>query len=263
MLFKTELKRRFIDIITSRRFMLLFALQLIFLLAIFGTTSFYQIKILEDVSGVLENLDQANFDPTQIQAGTPILESLAGTTQAYDKMMGHLKEFALIMLLIFATIYPLLWYYVYRITKIQNTNLRPKRFYLKFQIINLLSAFVLLSIIVLLYLYNQNNLSQESISNIGKIILASFLIIHYFWIIAISNLHLPPKKLVKRWNQEVFKIKNVISFLIIIIILTVSLFALYFLIPISTLVSIMTIILFIAFLAGSKVYWLINFSPQQ
>ena len=74
-------------------FIILILLQIIFLVSLSLLTITYQVKILESAKGVIEPLQEANFDPESIQAGQPFTKEMASIYTNYRSMMSNIKIF--------------------------------------------------------------------------------------------------------------------------------------------------------------------------
>src|SRR3989338_6024973 len=92
---KEGLKKTWLNIKEHKYlFFLIVFLQIVLLIALAGFTYNYQLKILENARGVIEPLEQANYNATSIEAGMPFTTDMLKVYQNYQEMKKNI--FALI-----------------------------------------------------------------------------------------------------------------------------------------------------------------------
>ena len=74
-------------------FILIVIVQIILLILLFWLTITYQIKIFQDVQGLLTPLQNANYDPASIQEGQPFLKDIRTLQQSYTHLRKDVTQY--------------------------------------------------------------------------------------------------------------------------------------------------------------------------
>ena len=107
---KRGLRRTFASIKDHKiLFGIVFLLQLLFLVSFLSVAIYYQVKLLEDASGIIEPLEKANYNAEMIQEGAPFTEDYLRVFNSYNSMVQNLKEFVIALLLLFFFVNGAIW----------------------------------------------------------------------------------------------------------------------------------------------------------
>ncbi len=88
---------------------LLIVLQVVVLGAIIYSGVTYQLKILSDAQNIIIPLEQANYDPQQVEEGRPFLQDTQKIYQSYRSLLRNLIYAAIIFTLFFLVGNGMLW----------------------------------------------------------------------------------------------------------------------------------------------------------
>lgn len=165
----------------------------------------YPAKILTDISGIIGPLENANYNATSIQEGSPFTTEFSTIIQSYRTLTEHLKELALWLLGIMLLVQPGLWLLTLQLLEEtahqKEFNLWKRasyylRAWLKYilALLTLVIAPLLLIAIVLKSLSGIVLQTEESIFVAVKWALMLFLVFQYFLLVALALLNSPTWK---------------------------------------------------------------------
>ena len=147
------LKKGLTDLLNAVRknkllFLSLIILQILFLSSTIYLSINYEAKILENAKGVIEPLQNANFDAESIQAGMPFTENLGEIYQNYNSMTKNVTEFSAWLIGLFLLMNLGLW-----VLSQQLLNKTDLEGFLKRWLKIIVSAVVVITPVLLIYYY--------------------------------------------------------------------------------------------------------------
>ncbi len=254
-------------------FGLLVLLQVL-LLGIFLYLSItYPAKILTDVSGIIGPLENANYNATSIQAGSPFTTEFPAIIQSYRTLTEHLKELALWLLGIMLLVQPGLWLLTLHLLE-EKKSVHQKelafwdrtshylRTWLKY-ILTLLVFVIVPLLFIAIILKSLSGIvlqTEESIFAVVKWVLILFLVFQYFLLVALGLLNSPTwKRFV--WDFLRVAFKKIHWNLLVLLINGMVLGGILFAIGWSMsnenffLVTLLLSLLFVLALVLSRIFW--------
>ena len=235
-------------------FLLLIFIQLIFiiLVAVIGIT--YQIRIYENIQGIIGPLEKADYDATALGEGylfmEGMIEEVAAITNSYKEMISNIFKMLSWMMACFLFFEGLGWSLAHHFYS-KRGLLRPwGRF-----ILASLSFLLPVGVLSYIVLKSTMGLDLALFSWTVRIIYLIFLVAAYFMAICFSLLDLPTKTLFKK--MYLVGISGLPWFLVgIALVLSAVLFSLFliYLSIQSLFLMILTVLLLVSVLAGSKLY---------
>ncbi|MBT3814792.1 hypothetical protein HOG07_05130 [Candidatus Woesearchaeota archaeon] len=181
-------------------FMSLIILQIIFIGTMAYTGYSYQIKILESAKGVMDPLEDANYDPENIKAGGEFTGDALAIYRSYKDMRTNVLNMVAWMLGIFVIINGLLWAITHRMFKKVNLKSFGNQL-LKFFVSSLvfLVPYIIISYSLLKGLLKAD-MAIEAVSSAVRIVTYTFMAFYYFMIVALAFIDVKSwKEFVKVW----------------------------------------------------------------
>ncbi len=239
-------------------FLSIIILQIILVTILSYVSLNYQLKIIEGAQGVIEPLNDANYDQESLQAGQPFTEDIMQIYTGYKTMIRNVVEYILWLSGIFLLLNGLIWLLIYR--------LFGKKGWLKQTTKYIVSSLVLtVPFFVVCYFILKTVLSLEiaieSFASIVQVMLIVFLVIYYFLLVGFSQLQ------IRSWNKFVklyysLGIKKIFYTLTVLVInwcfialggYFIYLTAMY---EVHLVVMLLAMLFLIIILALSKIFWL-------
>mgnify|MGYP003964356995 CR=1 FL=1 len=90
-------------------YLILISLQIIFLIAVFFVLMNYQLEIMEHAEGIMQPLEEANYDAQELQEGQPFLKEISGVMDHYRSLQETVNKLLLILFVLFITLNGALW----------------------------------------------------------------------------------------------------------------------------------------------------------
>ncbi len=250
-------------------FGLLVLLQLIVIMGIFFLAVTYPVKILEDVNGIMQPLQAANYNVTSIQEGGEFSNDMLKVYQNYNALLKHVTEVALWLLGIFMILEGALWVGTHKLVSGQKEP-RQSSFlvehlkeagllWLKYITVSL----IFLGIPILIGYFSLNLISSEPnedlLMSIAKYTLVFLGVLIYLLFGGLAVINSSWKHLAKNWwTISLKKIHRTVLALIICIALLGSLFSLIYLTmnyePLQWLMMLLSI-LCIPILTILRIFW--------
>jgi len=206
MYLKRALKQTLKSIKENKKlFVLLVVLQLIFVVSIIGVSIFFQIKIFDDAKGIIEPLQNANYDANSIEEGTPFTKEMIDIYQNYVSMRHNVIVFVLWLSGLFVFLNGSLWVLTHGLLK--NINLKNYqevlKTWLKFilSILLIMGPFLIVSYYLLISLLRQE--TAELFSNTANILKYSLLALYYLIIVAFAVIY---RNSWKKFAKEFYKL---------------------------------------------------------
>ncbi len=114
--------KSFFSTVTDHKllFLLLFAVQIIFIISMAVANVKYQAAIAENIQNIIQPLETANYDENAIKAGMPFLEDVAQLATNYTEMLKNLQKLVFAQLLVFFTVGLLAWALTHLMFKKEN-----------------------------------------------------------------------------------------------------------------------------------------------
>jgi hypothetical protein len=169
---------------------LILAIAQILAITLFAVvTAKYQLVILDDLNGVLQPMQDANYDVEKIESGQPMIENMLPILQSYKKLKADAKEFMMIVIGFSLIINGFIWIATYAFFFKLNF-LDVIKMWLKYILVAIVGIFFL-SVISSFFLKEvvTSQVISENISGTAvKIGIVSF-IIYYFMLVGFTNLH--------------------------------------------------------------------------
>ncbi len=172
-------------------FVSLLVLQTIFILSSAALGTYYLVQILEDTKGIVEPLENANYDAQQIQEGAPFTQDFRSVYNSYTSMIKNIKAFAIRQFFLFIILSGSLWMITYWLLEEKiHWKQKPKKafqFFVKmaFSAAVILGPFLLLSYYLLLRFIRVS----ESFSNVVlaiEILLVALVLFYYLFLVALA-----------------------------------------------------------------------------
>jgi len=244
----------------KRIFVLLIILQIIFLVSFAYTAINFQVKVLDGAKGVMEPLENANYDAESIKSGDQLVQNPLELYKNYTEMRSSLIQMLLWLLLIFIAINGSLWILTHKLLGKKTGLACLGKEMLKFITITLifLTPYAIFSYLILKSLLKLS-VSLDSLSLAVQIITYSFMLIYYLMAVAFAFINIESwRSFVKRWFET--GIKNIHWCLIVaminLIIFTISLY----LVSITTsetsvLLMMITSFVLIIILVITRIFW--------
>jgi hypothetical protein len=181
-------------------FISLIILQIIFIAMMAYTGYSYQIKILENAKGVMEPLEDANYDPENIKAGGEFTGDGLAIYKSYKNMRNNVLNMIAWMLGIFVIINGLLWTITHRMFgKINFKDFGNQL--LKFIVTSIvfLVPYIIISYSILKGLLKAD-MAIEAVSSAVRIATYVFMLFYYLMIVALAFIDIKSwKEFVKTW----------------------------------------------------------------
>ena len=90
-------------------FVILLILQTIFILSSAALGTYYLVQVVEDTRGIIEPLENANYNAQQIQEGAPFTQDFRSVYNSYASMIKNIKAFAVMQFFLFLILNGSLW----------------------------------------------------------------------------------------------------------------------------------------------------------
>ena len=186
-------------------FVMLIILQIVALSLLTLIAVKYQLNIFEDLNGVLEPLNNANYDQKKIESGQPLLSDVLPILQSYNKLKKHIKEFFLIILAYLLLVNGIFWVVTHSFFK-KFKLIEIFNMWFKYLLIYLVAAglFTVISSFFLKRGFNFEALSDSLSNSLIWIGIFAF-IIYYFLLVGITNINQ------KSWKDFFNSYKKVLS----------------------------------------------------
>src|SRR3989344_52028 len=261
---KEGLKKTWLNIKEHKYlFFLIVFLQIVLLIALAGFTYNYQLKILENARGVIEPLEQANYNATSIEAGMPFTTDMLKVYQNYQEMKKNI--FALISWLggLILIVNGTLWLLSHRLLGTIKTWKEAGSAYLKFLTASLvgLAPFFICSYFILSNLMKLE-IPLSTLSWIFQVVIYSVMIIYYFLMASFAFIEINSwKEWLKVWFTVTFKKIHLtlIMLLINLVLILINLYLIYFFMNENTFALMMIFsLLLILILVSSRIFWIVG-----
>jgi len=242
-------------------FFLIVFLQIVLLIALAGFSYDYQLKILENARGVIEPLEQANYNATSIEAGMPFSTNMLKVYKNYQEMKKNI--FSLISWLggLFLIVNGALWLLSHRLLGTIKTWKEAGSAYLKFLAASLvgLAPFFICSYFILSNLMRLE-IPLSTLSWIFQVVIYSIMIIYFFLMASFAFIETKSwKEWLKVWFKVAFKNLHLtlIMLLINLVLILLSLYLIYFFMSENTFGLMMLFsLLLILVLVMSRIFWI-------
>ncbi len=240
-------------------FTALFLLQLFFIISITFTALYYQLKVIQDLQGIIGPLQTANYDPARLQQGEAFSTELSSIRLSYASIKKNIFLFVLLNSLLFFIINGLLWVFCHYML------------YKKKNILSQWLRFVSISILLIIpYLFLAYFILKEKFTSgvdpslfaqTAQYFLYGFGVIYYFLLISFAYLSVNTWKdfFSKIFTTGVKKIHYTLPALALCIIpLALSIFLMSIAPPSSYYIPLILIFLVIMIftLTFSKIFWI-------
>ena len=239
------------------KFVILILLQFLLLGALFGSGIIYQVKLFQDIQGISEPLQRANFDEASLQDGQAFTTEMYTIFQSYQLLMKHLGEFAGILGLVFLILGGAIWILTNNLLDKDLEKNKPKKLFhswLKY-VVSSIVIFIPIALAgyFLFKLLFSLGLSETALANLIGGIMIAFIIGYYFLLVAFALIHnLSWKNFLKEfWKVSIKRIHfNLLLLLVNIIVLFLGGLLIYLtlsetLFPLLLLASILFLILIV------------------
>ncbi len=240
--FKEAIKRTFHHIHQHRLlFGLLILIQLAVIVGIFFLAVTYPVKILEDVNGIMQPLQTANYNATNIQEGGMFSTDMLKVYQNYNALIKHVTEVVLWLLGIFVILEGGLWVGTHKLItaeKKERHHLSPLILHLKeagaLWLKYIAVSLVFIGIPALIGSFSLNLISsepnEEMLLSIAKYTLAILGVLIYLLWCGLAIINSTWKHLAKNWwTVSLKKIHWTLLALVVCIVIMGSLFSLIYL----------------------------------
>lgn len=246
-------------------FLSLIILQTIFILSSAALGTYYLVQILEDTRGVIEPLENANYDAQKIQEGAPFTQDFRSVYNSYTSMIKNIKAFAGRQFFLFLILNGSLWIMTHWMLEDQiHWKQKPKKAF-QFLVKMTVSAAVIFGPFSLLWYYLLLRFIRVS-ESLSKVVLAIeialmvLVLFYYLFLVALAVANTTSwKKFSRMWLYHSFKkiAKTFPLFMLVMVMLFLSSLALYAAINYgkSVLLLVLTGIVEIAALVLTRIFW--------
>ncbi|MDP3733715.1 MAG: hypothetical protein Q8R37_00665, partial [Nanoarchaeota archaeon] len=211
-------------------FLLLIVIQTIFIIAFAFTFLNFHLKILENARGIIEPLQNANYDPDSIDAGKPFLDHPLSVYQSYQAMVRNLYYLIGSVLILTFFFNGLLWAGSQQLVDRQRFSIqRFAAYWSRFAAIFL--ALVIPFLMLCYALVRVIAVADDPgslFSSYAKAAAFIFVIIYYFGLVAISSMTMPWKSIVaESWTKAKNLSTTIPVFLINTVFIAASVYFIY------------------------------------
>lgn len=215
-MFLKEAFKKTLRIIKANKklFLLLFILQLVFIIT-FALIQFkYQVALAQNFKDILEPVQNANYNTTLIQMGTPFMQDTSQILTSWSELKSNLFYLITFSFLAFISFNGLIWAFTHYLIKKQNILKTWGKF------IALASIFYL-PYFLILYLIFESPILQINPLLTSQFIVALAFIFIYFAMISFSFASLKFKQIFKKtfWQVGIKKFHKVVLIYAITIII--------------------------------------------
>jgi hypothetical protein len=172
-------------------FISLILIQIFFIVIASSSLINYQVKILDDVSKVMDPIQNANYDEKSLSDGGAFLKDFAKLNTGFDSLKTNLYKLALTQVVIFAIFNGLLWslsFNIFRKEKIKLKNFIMQIF--NFSTITVIGVllFTFISTFTIKTFYWQR-IMQGDFSSAADSLFIIFIALYFFMILAYLNIN--------------------------------------------------------------------------
>ena len=243
-------------------------IQTLFVIAFAFSFLNFHLKILEDARGIIEPLQEANYNPDTIDAGQPFLDDPLAVYQSYQAMVRDVYWLVGWLLLIFIFFGGLLWTGSHQMLSHQKFSIKKftqmwSKFVATFLVL-IIPFLALCYYIIRLVLFA--NEPTEVFSSYLKVIGIVFIIIYYFTLTTFSSITLPWKSFVRRSFEKTKNLPKTIPVLLInTALVSFGIYLIYRTLVNQQLTSYMifaTFVLIVIFVI-TRLYWIICIKDEK
>lgn len=244
-------------------FLMLIVIQTIFIVAFAFTFLNFHLKILESAKGIIEPLQNANYDPDSIDAGKPFLDNPLQVYQSYRAMVRNMYQLMGSVLLLTLFFNGLSW-------AVSQQLLHHHRFSIK-KIVEYWSKFAALFLTLIIpflalcyFLVRMIALADDPswlFSFYAKIAGFILVIVYYLGLVALSTMIMPWRSIAREsWRRAQNFSTTIPVFLINTAFITASIYLIYRTVSSQSLNSYLllaTLLLIIVFVV-TRLYWIVS-----
>ena len=224
-MFLTKSFKKTIETIKRHKwlFLLLFAVQLVFMISFSIVQVKYQVEMVDNLKDVIVPLQQANYNETLIQQGVPFMENALEVVQAWNDFkenLGSLLFFSFLVLVVFNGLNWALSHYIIKKQNFLKLWGKFAVFYTGFYLVYLLIGYSIF----------RSPLFFEEPINSARIMIGAALVFFYFGLLSFSFVNLDFKEIFKKvfWETGIKKFYWVLlTYLIVILILILFIYLFY------------------------------------
>lgn len=249
-------------------FLILIAIQTIFIVAFAFTFLTFHLKILESARGIIEPLQNANYDPNSIDAGKPFLDNPLSVYQNYQAMVRNIYYLMSLVLILTLFFNGLLWAGSQHL--VSNSPFFIKRvaaYWVKFAAVFL--ALVIPFLMLCYFFIRIVTVADDPgglFSLYAKIAVFILVIVYYYGLVALSTITMPWKSMIKEsWRKAKTLSKTIPIFLINTAFITASIYLIYRTLSSQNLNSYLvlaTFVLIIVFVV-TRLYWVVSMTDES
>lgn len=241
-------------------FTALILLQIIFIALFIFISLTYQIKVFKNAQGIMEPLQNANYDAESIKEGQPLTNDVMQIYKSYKSMIQNLTEMILWLFLAFILINGSIWILTHQLLERKKSLRKTAEAGLKF-VVSSLVLIVPYAIIgyFLLKTLLKAGVATDSFAWIVRILAYLFLVTYYFLLAAFAFIDVKSWKVFLRriFFVSIKKIHHTLLVLLInLILILIGLYLVYLSMNTQTLIlMILTVLLFVVVLVLTRIYW--------
>ena len=226
----------------------------------------YQVKILDDVSKVMDPIQNANYDDKSLQDGASFLKDFVQLNNGFDSLKTNLYKLALTQLIIFTIFNGLLWtlsFNFFRKEKMKIKNFIMQLF--NFTTITLVGTilFAIISTFTIKTFYWQS-IMQGDFSSAADSLFIIFIALYFFMVLAYLNLNqkLNLKIQLKNYLNNLKNYKLAIIYLVGLVIIAIILYLINFFMQ-TFYTSLFLVLLLLITINLLRLYLIINKNHNQ
>ncbi|PIN75129.1 hypothetical protein COV17_04225 [Candidatus Woesearchaeota archaeon CG10_big_fil_rev_8_21_14_0_10_36_11] len=172
-------------------FVLLVVFQIFVLVSFMFVTVHYQIAMVTDARGIIETVQNANYEQTSLEAGQPFLQDISSVTTLYSSIKHNALLFGLWFVVIFLTFQAIVWLLshillqktIHQKTSFKDTFQNIIRLWIKYAASSLIFFLLCFSMI---YVFFGNILFRDPASISGTISVAGVVVLVLYYILFVA-----------------------------------------------------------------------------
>jgi len=251
-------------------FVLLVLSQLVFVISLIALSIYFQVKIFEDAQGIIEPLQDANYDANSIEEGKPFTKDMLNIYRSYTSMKHNVIVFLTWLFFLYIVLNGGVWIMTHGL--LNNFNLKDHTQILQVwikhtaSVVLILGPFLIISYYLLISMLRME--AAESFSNTANILQYALLALYYFILVAFA---LTCTRSWKGFPRKVYdlSIKKIFSnfsvLFVNLIILSILGYFVYFTVNNEKTFSLLVLssILFIIGLVTTRIFWVASLREIQ
>ena len=132
-------------------FVLLVVFQILALVSLVFVTVHYQVKMISDAQGIIQQVQGANYEQTSLEAGQPFLQDMASVTQLYSSIQHNVLFLGLWFVIIFISFQAIVWLLSHAILRTKTSLQKIVQWWIKYTLSSLIFFIFTFSTLYILF----------------------------------------------------------------------------------------------------------------